>query len=94
MKGPPSASTHIKISDEYIIKKKIDWGVILAIDAVTHIKISDEYVIKKKTLIKGVIAGLGQFCPQPLFYSGIFTVYFQLLCEISHTYKDKWWIRY
>ena len=44
----------------------------------------------KKTLIEGVVAELGQFNPQPLFYSVIFTVYFQLLCETSHVYKDKW----
>ena len=43
----------------------------------------------KKTLIEGFIAGLVQFSPQPLFYSGIFTVYFQLLCKTSHSYKDK-----
>ena len=41
-------------------------------------------------LTEGVLAGLGQFCPQPLFYSGIFTVYFQLLGETPHAYKDKW----
>ena len=52
-------------------------------------KISDEYIIKKKALVEGVIAELGQFCPQPLFYSGIFKVYLQLLCKTSHEYKDK-----
>ena len=52
----------------------------------THIKISDEYVIKK-ILIAGVIAEFGRFSPQPLFYSDIFTVYLQFLCETSHTYK-------
>ena len=42
----------------------------------------------KKTLIEGVIAELAQFSPQPLFYSVIFTVYLQLLCETFHAYKD------
>ena len=43
----------------------------------------------KKTLIEGFIAGLVQFSPQPLFYSGIFPGFFQLLCKTSHAYKDK-----
>ena len=43
----------------------------------------------KKTLIEEVAAGLGQFCPQHLFHSGIFTVYLQLLWETSHAYKNK-----
>ena len=33
---------------------------------------------------------LAQFNPQPLFYGGIFTVYLQLLCEISDAYVDGW----
>ena len=44
----------------------------------------------RKSLIEGVIAELGQFSSQPLFFSVIFTIYLQLLCETSHTYKDKW----